>query len=55
MHIYQLQCAFSTDENSETPESSAINDGRSFFAMFLAVLYKVEGIESETFKCDLVQ
>ena len=37
--------AFSTDENSETLESSAINDGRS---MFLIVLYKVEGLETET-------
>ena len=39
--------AFSIDENSETPKSSAINDGRS---MFLTVLYKVEGIETETLK-----
>ena len=31
--------AVSTDENSETLESSAINDWRSMFAMFLAVLY----------------
>ena len=31
--------AFSTDENYETPESSAINDGRSILAMFLTVLY----------------
>ena len=31
--------AFSTDENSETLESSAINDGRSMLAMFLTVLY----------------
>ena len=42
--------AFSTDENSETLESSAINDGRSMLAMFLTVLYKVEGIETETLK-----
>ena len=42
--------AFSTDENSETPESSAINDGRSILAMFLTVLYKVEGLETETLK-----
>ena len=41
---------FSTDENSETPESSAINDGRSIFAMSLTVLYKVEGLETETLK-----
>ena len=42
--------AFSTDENSETPESSAINDGRSILAMFQTVLYKVEGLETETLK-----
>ena len=42
--------AFSTDENSETPESSAINDGQSILAMFLTVLYKVEGLETETLK-----
>ena len=47
--------AFSTDENSETLESSAINDGRSMLAMFLTVLYKVEGLETETLKQDLVQ
>ena len=39
--------AFSTHENSETLESSAIIDWRS---MFLTVLYKVEGIETETLK-----
>ena len=39
--------AFSTDENSDTQESSAINDGRSMLAMFLTVLFKVEGIETE--------
>ena len=32
---------FSTNENSETLESSSLNDGRSMFAMFLTVLYKV--------------
>ena len=42
--------AFSTDESSETLESSAINDGRSILAMFLTVLYKVEGLETETLK-----
>ena len=47
--------AFSTDENSETLESSAINDGRSMLAMFLTVLYKVEGIETEILQYDLVQ
>ena len=47
--------AFSADENSESLESSAINDGRSMLAMFLAVLYKVEGLETETLRLDLVQ
>ena len=42
--------AFSTDENSEKLESSAINDGRSMLAMFLTVLYKVEGLETEILK-----
>ena len=42
--------AFSTAENSETPESSAIDDGRSILAMFLSVLYKVESLEAETLK-----
>ena len=42
--------AFSTDENSETPESYAINDGRSMLAMFLTVLYKVEGLETEALR-----
>ena len=42
--------AFSTDENSETLECSAINDGRSMLAMFLAVLQKLEGIETEILK-----
>ena len=42
--------AFSTDENSETLERSAINDGRSMLAMFLSVLYEVEGFETETLK-----
>ena len=41
--------AFSTDENSETLESSAINDGRSMLAMFLTVLYKVEGFSTEMY------
>ena len=40
--------AFSTDVNSETLESSAVNDGRSMLAMFLTVLHKVEGLETET-------
>ena len=42
--------AFSTYENSETLESSAINDGRSMLAMFLTVLYKVECLETEILK-----
>ena len=42
--------AFSTDENSETLESSAINEGRSMIAMFLTVLYKVQDLETETLK-----
>ena len=57
MHAYLLQCkkksqywfAFSTDENSKKLESSALNDGRSMLAMFLTVLNKVEGLETETF------
>ena len=42
--------AMSTDKNSETLESSALNDGRPMLAMFPTVLYKVEGIETETLK-----
>ena len=42
--------AISADENSDTLEGSAINDGRSMLAMFLAVLYKVEGLETESLK-----
>ena len=55
MHAYLIQCAkksqnwfaFSTDENSETLESSAINDGRSTLAIILTVLHLVEGLEIE--------
>ena len=36
--------AFSTDE---TLESSAIDNGRSMLAMFVTVLYTVEGLETE--------
>ena len=57
MHAYLVQCAkshstgsYSTDANSETLESSTINDGRPMLAMFLTVLYKVEGLETETLK-----
>ena len=42
--------AFSTDENSETLESLVVNDGRSMLAMFLTVMYKVEGLETEILK-----
>ena len=47
--------AFSTDENSETLERSAINDGRSMLEMFQTVLYMVEGLETVTLKKVLVQ
>ena len=54
MHVYLVQSAkshrtglpYQKIENSETLESSAINDGRSMLAMFLAVLHKVEGLET---------
>ena len=46
----QYWFAFSTDECSETLESSAINDGWSMLAMFLTILYKVDGLETETLK-----
>ena len=36
--------AFSTDENSETLESSAMNYARSMFAMFLAILCEIDGL-----------
>ena len=39
--------ASSTDENSETLESSALNDGRSMLAMFLTILHKAYGLETE--------
>ena len=42
--------AFSTDESTEALESSAIKDMRSMLAMFLIVLYEVEGLETETLK-----
>ena len=46
----QYWFTFSTDENSDTLVSSAIDDGRSMLAIFLSVLYKVEGLETETLK-----
>ena len=42
--------AFSTDDDSEKLECSAIHDGRSMLAMFLTVLYMMEGLETETLK-----
>ena len=57
MHAYLAQCAKShrtglhfKQMKTETLESSAINDGRSMLAMFLTVLYKVEGLETEILK-----
>ena len=49
----QYRFKFSTDENSETLAS--YNDGRSLLAMFLTVLYEVEGLETEALKWDLMQ
>ena len=46
----QYWFAFSIDENSETLESSAINDVRSMLAMFLTVLHKAKRLETETLK-----
>ena len=62
MNAYLVQCANSRrtglpfqQMKTETLETSAINDGRSMLAMFLTVLYKVEVLETETLKQDLVQ
>ena len=60
MHAYLVQCAkshstVSTDENSDTLEGSALNDGRSLSAMFLTFFCKVEGLETETLTFDLAQ
>ena len=55
-HAYLVQCvmnnsqylfAFSSEENSEALDRSALNDGRSTLAMFLTVLFKVEDFETE--------
>ena len=46
----QYWFTFLTDENSEALENSPMNDGRSTLAMFLTVLYEVEGVETETLK-----
>ena len=45
--VTELICIFN---RLKTLKSSAINDGRSILAMFLTVLYKVEGLETETLK-----
>ena len=45
----------STTNPVKTLECSAINDGRSLLAMFLTVLYEVEGLETEALKQDIVQ
>ena len=55
MHAYLVQCTKchrtgSPFKQTKTLECSAINDGRSMLAMFLTVLYKVEGLETETLK-----
>ena len=62
LHAYLVQCAkgHSTcspfqQMKTETLENSAINDGRSMLAMFLTVMYMVEGLETETLKLDLMQ
>ena len=54
MHAYLIQCAKRNRSGlpfhqikTETLEGSATNDGRS---MLLTVLYKVEGLETETLK-----
>ena len=47
--------AFSTDENSETLESSVIDDGWSMIAMFLPVLHMVEDFGNEALRQDLMQ
>ena len=51
----QYWFAFSTNENCETLESSAMNDGRSILTMFITVQYMVEGLFTETMMWDLRQ
>ena len=46
----QYWFSFSTDENSDTPESSALNDGCSMLAKFITVLHKAEGFKTEMSK-----
>ena len=55
MHVYLVQSAssengfvFSMNENIETLESTAINDGQSMLAMFPTSLYVIEGLETAT-------
>ena len=62
MRAYLVQCAKShrtglpfQQMKTDTQESSAINDGRSMLAMFLTVLHKVDGFETESLKQDLMQ
>ena len=58
MHAILAQCArshrtglpFQQMKTLKHRESSAINDGRSVLVMFLTVMYKVEGLETETLK-----
>ena len=40
--------AFSTDENAETQDTSAIIDGLSMLAMSLTVLHRAEGLDTVT-------
>ena len=46
---------FTTYENYDTLECPAVNDGRSVLATFLTVLHRVEGLETETLRHDLMQ
>ena len=53
VHAFLVQCAKSHRTGSpfhqmKTLESSAINDGLSMLAMFLTVLYELEGLETES-------
>ena len=55
MHAYLVQCAIihrtgSPFQQMETLEISELNDGRSILAMFLTVLFKEDGIETEILK-----
>ena len=57
MHAYLAQCAKChrtglpfQQMKTDTQASSAIKDGWSMLAMFLTVLHKAEGLETETLK-----